>query len=80
MKGFKRLFCILLCALTCISASPFGIGVFAVECAHTYENVVENGSFAYYGCSKCGEVVDTKRKYTEEEKAYDVHYDLQLKR
>ncbi|MBE6641330.1 MAG: metallophosphoesterase [Ruminococcaceae bacterium] len=59
MKGFKRLFCLLLCALTCISASPFGMGVFAVECAHTYENVVENGEFSYYGCSKCGTVVDT---------------------
>ena len=27
-----------------------------------------------------GEVINTLRKYTEEEKAYDVHYDLQLKR
>jgi secondary thiamine-phosphate synthase enzyme len=27
-----------------------------------------------------GKVVDTLRKYTDEEKAYDVHYDLQLKR
>ncbi len=26
-----------------------------------------------------GEVVDTLRKYTDEEKAYDVHFDLQLK-
>ena len=26
-----------------------------------------------------GEVVDTKRKYTEEEKAYDVHYELNWK-
>ncbi len=59
MKGFKRLFCLLLCALTCVSASPLGMGVFAAECAHTYENVVENGKFSYYGCSKCGTVVDT---------------------
>ena len=27
-----------------------------------------------------GEVINTLRKYTDEEKAYDVHYDLQLKR
>ena len=27
-----------------------------------------------------GEVIDTRHKFTEEEKAYDVHYDLQLKR
>ena len=26
-----------------------------------------------------GEVIDTKRKYTDEEKSYDVHFDLQLK-
>ena len=25
-----------------------------------------------------GEVINTRRKFTEEEKAYDVHYDLQL--
>ena len=28
---------------------------------------------------KDGSVIDTKRKYTDEEKAYDVHFDLQLK-
>ena len=44
----------------CISASPFGMGVFAAECAHTYENVTSSGSFAYYGCAKCGTIVDTK--------------------
>ncbi|MBR0327433.1 MAG: metallophosphoesterase, partial [Clostridia bacterium] len=60
MKSFKRVLSLILCALMCISASPFGMGVFAAECAHTYENVTEGGSFAYYGCSKCGEVVDTK--------------------
>lgn len=27
-----------------------------------------------------GEVIDTKRKYTEEEKAFDVHYTLQQQR
>ncbi len=27
-----------------------------------------------------GKVIDTGRKFTDEEKAYDVHYDLQLKR
>jgi len=27
-----------------------------------------------------GEVINTLRKFTDEEKAYDVHYDLQLKR
>jgi len=27
-----------------------------------------------------GEVINTLPKYTEEEKAYDVHYDLQQKR
>ena len=26
-----------------------------------------------------GEVINTRRKYTDEEKAYDIHYDLQLK-
>ena len=66
--------------MMCISASPFGMGVFAAECAHTYENVTSSGLFAYYGCSKCGEVVDTKRRYTPEEKAYDVHYELQWRR
>ena len=60
MKSFKRVLSLILCALMCISASPFGMGVFAADCAHTYANVEENGSFAYYGCSKCGEVVDTK--------------------
>ncbi len=60
MKGFKRVICFILCTLMCISASPFGIGIFAAECAHTYENVTKNGEFAYYGCSKCEEVIDTK--------------------
>lgn len=60
MKSFKRVLSLILCALMCISASPFGMGVFAADCAHTYANVEENESFAYYGCSKCGEVVDTK--------------------
>ncbi|MBQ5809243.1 MAG: hypothetical protein IIW21_05755, partial [Clostridia bacterium] len=60
MKSFKRVLSLVLCALMCISASPFGMGVFAADCAHTYANVEEKGSFAYYGCSKCGEVVDTK--------------------
>ena len=27
-----------------------------------------------------GAVINTLRKFTDEEKAYDVHYDLQLKR
>lgn len=27
-----------------------------------------------------GKVIDTKRNYTEEEKAFDVHYTLQLQR
>jgi hypothetical protein len=27
-----------------------------------------------------GEVINTLRKFTDEEKAYDVRYDLQLKR
>ena len=27
-----------------------------------------------------GEVINTRHKFTEEEKAYDLHYDLQLKR
>ena len=27
-----------------------------------------------------GEVIDTRHKFTDEEKAYDVHYDLQQKR
>ena len=27
-----------------------------------------------------GKVIDTKRKFTEEEKAYDIHYDLQQQR
>ena len=27
-----------------------------------------------------GKVIDTKHKFTEEEKAYDVHYDLQQMR
>ena len=27
-----------------------------------------------------GEVINTRRKFTDEEKAYDVHYDLQQKR
>ena len=27
-----------------------------------------------------GQVINTLRKFTDEEKAYDIHYDLQLKR
>jgi len=27
-----------------------------------------------------GNVIDTRHKFTDEEKAYDVHYDLQQKR
>lgn len=46
--------------MMCISASPFGMGVFAAGCSHDYENVMKNGEFEYYGCSLCGEVVDTK--------------------
>ena len=29
---------------------------------------------------KNGEIINTLRKYTDEEKAYDVHFDLQQKR
>ena len=58
MSKTNRIICFLLCAVMLLSVLPLG-AVFA-DCAHTYENVTKNGRFAYYGCSKCGEVVDTK--------------------
>ncbi|MBQ5648658.1 MAG: hypothetical protein IIV03_00825, partial [Clostridia bacterium] len=60
MRRFNKILSFILCVMMCISASPFGMGVFAAECAHTYENVTSSGLFAYYGCAKCGTIVDTK--------------------
>ncbi len=49
---------------------------------HRQVNITVMGTSEDVGDRKWnnGEVIDTRHKFTEEEKAYDLHYDLQLKR